>query len=211
MAKYKMTTNVDQYFIDGCGRCELFATPKCKVNTWKEELQHLRIILLDSELTEECKWGMPCYSYQKKNIILLAAFKEFCSLNFFKGALLKDQKGILVKPGENSQSARLAKFTNVKDIIKLQSVLKAYIKEAIELEKSGAKVKFKESAEHDIPVELQNKLNKNSALKKAFYALTPGRQRGYLLFFSAAKQSATRESRIEKCMKQILKGKGLND
>lgn len=206
-----MITNVNQYFIDGCGRCKLFATPQCKVNTWKEELQLLRMILQDSELTEECKWGMPTYTYKEKNVIILSAFKEFCSLNFLKGVLLKDPKGILVKAGENSQSARLAKFTNVKDIIKHRSALKAYIKEAIELEKSGAKVEFKKSTEQDIPEEFKAKLNKNAALKKAFYALTPGRQRGYLIFFSGAKQSATREARIEKCVKKILSGKGMND
>lgn len=206
-----MNTSADRYFIDGCGRCNLFTTPKCKVNNWKEELQALRMILLDSELTEECKWGVPCYTFQKKNIILLAAFKGFCSLSFLKGALLKDPKGILVKPGDNSQSARLIKFNNVKQIIKLQPLVKSYIKEAVELEKTGAKVAFKKGTEHTIPEEFKNKLNKTPALKKAFYALTPGRQRGYLLFFSGAKQSATRESRIEKCIKQIMSGKGLND
>ena len=206
-----MNTNVDRYFIDGCGRCKLFATPKCKVNTWKEELQYLRMILQESDLTEESKWGMPCYTYEGKNIIILSAFKEFCSLNFLKGALLKDSKNILVKPGENSQSARLAKFTSVKGIIKVRAALKAYIKEAIELEKKGAKVELKKPSEHILPVELENKLNKNTTLKKAFYALTPGRQRGYLIYFSQAKQSATREARIEKCTKRILEGKGLQD
>ena len=206
-----MNTNVDRYFIDGCGRCKLFATPKCKVNTWKEELQHLRMILQESDLTEESKWGMPCYTHEGKNIIILAAFKEYCSLNFIKGALLKDSKNILVKPGENSQSARLAKFTNVKEITKVRAALKAYIKEAIELEKKGAKVELKKPSEHKLPEELENKLNKTPTLKKAFFALTPGRQRGYLIYFSQAKQSATRETRIEKCAKRILEGKGLND
>lgn len=206
-----MNTNVDRYFIDGCGRCKLFATPKCKVNTWKEELQHLRMILQESDLKEESKWGMPCYTYEGKNIIILAAFKEYCSINFIKGALLKDSKKILVKPGENSQSARLAKFTNVKAIIKVSSALKAYIKEAIEMEKKGAKIEFKKPSEHKLPEELENKLNKTPRLKKAFYALTPGRQRGYLIYFSQAKQSSTREARIEKCEKRILEGKGLND
>lgn len=206
-----MNTNVDRYFIDGCGRCKLFATPKCKVNNWKEELLRLRMILQESDLKEESKWGMPCYTYEGKNIIILAAFKEYCSLNFLKGALLKDSKKILVKPGENSQSARLAKFTNVKEIIKVRATLKSYIKEAIELEKSGAKVELKKPSELKLPEELEKKLSKTPALRKAFYALTPGRQRGYLIYFSQAKQSATREARIEKCAKRILEGKGLQD
>lgn len=169
------------------------------------------MILQESDLKEESKWGMPCYTYEGKNIIILAAFKEYCSLNFLKGALLKDSKKILVKPGENSQSARLAKFTNVKEIIKVRATLKSYIKEAIELEKSGAKVELKKPSELKLPEELEKKLSKTPALRKAFYALTPGRQRGYLIYFSQAKQSATREARIEKCAKRILEGKGLQD
>jgi uncharacterized protein YdeI (YjbR/CyaY-like superfamily) len=211
-----MNSKVYIYFVDGCGRCPLVATPKCKVNTWKEELQHLRMIILNKTaikngLKEELKWGIPCYTFQGNNILILAAFKDFCSISFLKGVLLKDEKGILTKPGENSQSARQIRFTNVKEILKLESTIKAYINEAMELEKSGEKVEFKKINEFVIPEEFQTKLNKIPALKTAFKALTPGRQRGYLLYFSAPKQSKTRDSRIEKCLKQILNGKGLTD
>jgi len=206
-----MNTNVDLYFIDGCGRCALGGTPQCKVNTWKKELKLLRTIILSCGLNEESKWGTPCYTFQNKNILILAAFKEYCSINFFKGSLLSDAKEILTKPGENSQAGRLLRFTNVKDIIKLESIIKTYIHEAIEIEKAGLKVKFKKATEFAIPEEFQTALNKNPALKSAFYKLTPGRQRGYLLHFSAPKQSKTRDARIEKCTKQILSGKGMND
>ena len=206
-----MNPKVDNYLIDGCGRCPLGATPQCKVNNWREELKELRRIVLDCGLTEEVKWGIPCYTFKNNNIVLVSAFKEYCSLSFFKGALLKDAGKILKKPGENSQAARLFRFTNVDEIIKLESKIKEYIFEAVEVEKAGLKVNFKKSSEFNIPEEFQNKLNEFPVLKTAFYKLTPGRQRGYLLHFSAPKQSKTRESRIEKCMPQILSGKGLND
>jgi uncharacterized protein YdeI (YjbR/CyaY-like superfamily) len=179
---------------------------------WQKELEQLRKIVLDCGLTEELKWGCPCYSFEKSNIVLIHVFKEYCAVLFFKGALLNDDtSGILIQQTKNVQAARQMRFTNVKEIVKLKSILKAYIFEAIEVERAGLKVPLKKTAEFSMPEEFNNKLNKNAALKTAFYALTPGRQRGYLLHFAAPKQSKTRESRIEKCMPQILNGKGLND
>ena len=182
-----------------------------KAKKWQEEFEKLRMIILDCGLTEELKWGVPCYTFEKRNIVLIHGFKEYCALLFFKGALLKDPKGILIQQTENVQAARQIRFTNVREIVKMKPILKAYIYEAIEVEKAGLKVNFKKTTEFTIPEEFQNKLDKSKALKKAFDALTPGRQRAYLLHFSAPKQSKTRESRVEKCMQQILNGKGLND
>jgi uncharacterized protein YdeI (YjbR/CyaY-like superfamily) len=167
--------------------------------------------ILDCPLTEEAKWRVPCYTFQTSNIVLIHGFKEYCALLFFKGALLKDAKGILKKPGENTQAGRQIRFTNVREIVEMEPLLKAYIYEAIEVEKAGLKVNFKKTTEFIIPDEFQNKLDEIPALKTAFAALTPGRQRAYILHFSAPKQSKTRESRVEKCMRQILNGKGLND
>jgi uncharacterized protein YdeI (YjbR/CyaY-like superfamily) len=177
---------------------------------WQEELEKLRRIVLDCGLTEELKWGKPCYTFQNSNIVILQGFKGSCALLFAKGALLSDPNSILEKPGESTQAARRIPFINVREIVEIEPVLKAYINEAIEAEKAGLEVEFKKNPE-PIPEELQNKLDENPALKTAFRALTPGRQRGYILYFSAAKQSKTRESRVEKCMQQILNGKGLND
>jgi uncharacterized protein YdeI (YjbR/CyaY-like superfamily) len=178
---------------------------------WKPELEKLRMIILDCMLTEELKWGSPCYSFQKKNVILLGGFKDNCVISFIKGVLLSDPKGILIKPGENSQSARVIRFTNLKEIIKLEPVIKSYIFETIENEKAGIKVELKKTTEYEFPEELEIKFKASAALKKAFHALTPGRQRGYLLFFTAAKQSETRTARIEKYTDRILKGIGIND
>jgi uncharacterized protein YdeI (YjbR/CyaY-like superfamily) len=182
-----------------------------RAKKWQKELQELRRIVLDCPLTEELKWRAPCYTFQNNNIVLIGAFKEYCVLNFIKGALLKDAKGVLVKPGENTQVARVIRFTNVREIVAMEPTLKAYINEAIEAEKAGLKVKLKKITEHTVPEELQNKLDEIPALRTAFGALTPGRQRAYLLYFSAPKQSKTRESRVEKCMQRILHGKGLDD
>lgn len=182
-----------------------------KAKKWKEEIEQLRTIVLECDLSEELKWGCPCYTYKKSNIVLIHVFKEYCALLFFKGALLKDPKGILIQQTENVQAARQVRFTNVKEITKLKAVLKAYIYEACEVEESGVKVPMKKTKEFSVPDEFQQKLNKNAALKKAFHALTPGRQRGYLLYFSSAKQSKTREARIEKYIPQILDGKGLDN
>jgi uncharacterized protein YdeI (YjbR/CyaY-like superfamily) len=182
-----------------------------KAKTWQKEYKKLRTIVLECPLTEELKWGKPCYSFQNSNIVLIHGFKEYCALLFTKGALLKDANGILIQQTENVQAARQIRFTNLQEIVEMETILKAYINEAIEVEKAGLKVSYKKTSEFIIPEEFQNKLGELPALNTAFHALTPGRQRGYLLHFSAPKQSKTRASRVEKCMKQILKGKGLDD
>ncbi|MEP6464700.1 MAG: YdeI/OmpD-associated family protein [Parafilimonas sp.] len=182
-----------------------------KEKKWQKEIAQLRIIALDCGLTEELKWGCPCYRLNESNIVLIHVFKEYCAYLFFKGALLNDTENILIQQTENVQSARQIRFTNVQEIVKMKATLKAYIYEAIEVEKAGLKVKLKKTSEFSIPEEFQKKLNKNAALQKAFKALTPGRQRGYIFYFSQPKQSKTRESRIEKYSPSILDGKGLND
>jgi uncharacterized protein YdeI (YjbR/CyaY-like superfamily) len=182
-----------------------------RARTWQKEVQKLRRIILDCQLTEELKWGSPCYTLQNGNIVLIHVFKDYCALLFFKGALLKDARGILIQQTENVQSPRQIRFTNVRQITEMEATLKAYIHEATEVERAGLKVKLKKTAEFTVPEEFQNKLDAIPALKTAFRALTPGRQRGYLLYFAGAKQSKTREARVEKCMPQILRGKGLND
>ena len=192
-----MNPKVDFYFI--------------KEKKWQDELAKLRTIILDCQLTEELKWGVPCYTFQKNNIVLIHVFKEYCAILFVKGALLKDPKGILIQQTENVQAARQIRFTNVQEIVEMETILKAYIYEAIEVEKNGLKVNYKKATEFPIADEFQNKLDENPGLETAFYGLTPGRQRAYLLYFSAPKQSKTREARVEKCVQQILNGKGLND
>jgi uncharacterized protein YdeI (YjbR/CyaY-like superfamily) len=182
-----------------------------KNRKWQEEIRKLRLIILDCGLTEELKWGCPCYTFEEKNIVLIHVFKEYCAVLFFKGALLNDSENILIQQTKNVQSGRQIRFISVQEIEELKPVLKSYIKEAIKVEKAGLKVKFKKTAEYKIPEELQVRLDEMPALKTAFKALTPGRQRGYILYFSAPKQSKTRVSRIEKYMPQILSGKGLND
>ncbi len=188
-----------------------------KALKWQEEIEQLRMIILDCELKEELKWGVPCYtlpagsSGRMSNIVLIHVFKEYCALLFFKGALLKDPRGILIRQSENVQAARQIRFTHVREIVKMRTILKAFIHEAIEAEKAGLKVKFKKPEEIAIPEEFQNKLDENRALRTAFNALTPGRQRGYILYFSAPKQSQTRAARVEKFRKKILNGRGLND
>jgi uncharacterized protein YdeI (YjbR/CyaY-like superfamily) len=182
-----------------------------KAGKWKKEIETLRTIALECDLIEVLKWGCPCYTFEKSNIVLIHVFKEYCAFLFFKGALLKDPKGILVQQTENVQAARQIRFTSLQEIVKMKKVLKAYIYEAVAVEEAGLKVELKKTAAFKMPEEFQNTLKKNPALKKAFYALTPGRQRGYLLYFSSAKQSKTRESRIEKYRQQILDGLGLED
>lgn len=206
-----MNPNVDTYLNLGCGRCSFYATPECKVNTWREELIQLRKIVLSCGLTEEFKWKQPCYTFNKNNVLLVTAFKEYSTISFFKGTLLKDKKRILVKPGENSQAARQFRFTDVQKVIEMEPVIKSYIKEAIEIEKAGLKIDFKAKEEIEYPEELLNKFSENKKLKTAFEELTPGRQRGYILYFTQPKQSKTRESRIDKCTPRILKGIGLHD
>ena len=178
---------------------------------WQEEFEKLRKIMLDCDLTEELKWGCPCYTFETRNIVLMHGFKEYCALLFFKGALLKDPEGILIQQTRNVQSARQIRFTSAREIAKLKLVLKAYINEAIEVEKAGSKVSLKKTSEFPVPEELKKKLEEMPALKAAFKSLTPGRQRGYILHFSSPKLSKTREARVEKYVPQILNGKGLND
>ena len=197
MTKSGMNPKVDWYFK--------------KAKTWQEEIEKLRTIVLDCGLTEELKWGCPCYTFQKSNIVLIHVFKEYCALLFFKGALLNDADGILIQQTKNVQAARQIRFTTVRQIVKMKTILKAYIYEAIEVEKAGLKVNLKKTSEFIIPEEFQNKLDKIPALKTAFYGLTPGRQRGYIFYFSQPKQSTTRQSRVEKYVQQILNGKGLDD
>ena len=182
-----------------------------KANQWQEEYKKLRMIILDCGLNEEYKWMHPCYTFQESNIVLIHGFKEYCAILFIKGALLKDAKGILIQQTENVQAARQVRFTNVREIVEMEPILKAYIHEAVEVEKAGLKVNYKKAAEFIVPEEFINKLEEVPGLQDAFDALTPGRQRAYILFFSAPKQSKTRESRIEKCVQQILAGKGIND
>lgn len=182
-----------------------------KAKQWKDEFISLRDIILECELTEDFKWKHPCYTLQGKNIVLIHGFKDYCALLFHKGALLKDAKGILIQQTENVQAARQLRFKSVKEIAEMKTTIKAYIQEAIEIEKAGLKVDLKEHTEYIIPEELHNKFEEIPALKTAFEALTPGRQRAYIFYFSQAKQSKTREARIEKYMQQILDGKGLND
>ncbi len=192
-----MNPKVDFYFV--------------KAQKWQKETELLRTIVLHCGLTEELKWGCPCYTFENSNIVLIHVFKEYCALLFFKGALLQDAEGILVQQTENVQAARQVRFTSVQQIVEREAVLKAYIYEAIEVERSGLKVALKKTAEFEMPEEFQQKLDEDDALKTAFETLTPGRQRAYLLYFSGPKQSKTREARIEKCRQPILNGKGLND
>lgn len=182
-----------------------------KAQKWQEEIEKLRTIILGCGLEEELKWGVPSYTYNKSNIVLIHVFKDYCAILFFKGALLKDTKGILIQQTKNVQSARQLRFTNLPEITKLQATIKAYVQEAIEVEKAGLKVELKKTTEFEMPEEFKKKLAKSADLKKAFKALTPGRQRAYLLYFSSAKQVKTREARIEKYIPQILIGKGLDD
>lgn len=178
---------------------------------WRKELEQLRSIVLACGLTEELKWRQPCYTYGKSNVVILSGFKDYCAVSFFKGALLRDPKGLLTKPGENTRSVRLIRFTSVREVSGAASVLKAYIREAIKIEKAGLKVDLKNDSELELPDELQDKFDASKKFKSAFESLTPGRQRAYVLHFSAPKQSKTRVSRIEKCTERILSGKGLND
>lgn len=182
-----------------------------KNEKWEKEIKKLRMVILECGLNEELKWGCPCYTFNNSNIVLIHVFKEYCAVLFFKGALLNDANGILIQQTENVQSARQVRFTNIQEVNKQEKILKAYIYEAIEVEKAGLKVKLKKTSDYKIPEEFQKRLDKNKALKTAFEKLTPGRQRAYIFYFSQAKQSKTREERVEKYLKQILNGKGLDD
>jgi uncharacterized protein YdeI (YjbR/CyaY-like superfamily) len=202
---------VDLFFIDGCGRCKLYKTAACKVHTWKLELQALRQIALNSGLTEELKWKQPCYTINGKNILIVSAFKESCIINFMKGALLKDPRAILEMPGENSNSSRFIRFKNIDRIIELENTITEYIKEAIEIEQSGVKIISKKVEDYPMPEELNQEFKSDIAFKNAFYSLTPGRQKAYLIYYSSAKQSATKISRIQKTKEAIFNGKGMNE
>ncbi len=184
---------------------------EAKAKHWNSEIDALRSLLLDCQLDEDLKWFQPCFSYQKTNLIILGRLKEYCCLSFFKGVLLKDPKGILHQPGENTQSARIIKFTSTAQILEMEPTIRAYVAEAIEAEKAGLKVEFKQSTALVYPEEFQNKLDSMPALTTAFDALTPGRRRAYNLFFSSAKQAKTREARVEKCLPKILEGKGIDE
>ncbi|UII20264.1 YdeI/OmpD-associated family protein [Fulvivirga ligni] len=203
--------DIDLYLQEGCGRCPLGGTEDCKVHRWTKELKFLREIVLDCSLTEELKWSIPCYTHKGKNIATAAAFKDYCSLSFFKGSLLSDPDNILDSPGENSQFGRLVKITSVEQIQSLEDVLKAYIYEAIEIEKAGLKVETKKVEDYEMPEEFQARLDQDVDLRKAFEALTPGRKKGYLIYFAQAKQPKTRAARVEKHVGDIIAGKGLHD
>ena len=205
-----MNKSADNFFINGCGRCPLGGTPECKVHDFTAELKLLRAIVLESGLPETCKWGVPCYTYQNKNLLMISAFKAHCTISFLNGALLKDEKNILEKLGQHTQAARVIKFDNVEKVQNLSTDIKSYIYEAIELEKAGIKVVLKKNPE-PLPLELENRFEQDPVFKAAFESLTPGRQRGYILFFSGAKQAKTREARIEKSVENILNGIGMHD
>ena len=205
-----MNPTIAEYFSIGCGRCPLVGTPECKVNTWNEELYILRDIILENNINEERKWGVPCYTDNGKNILLLSALKDSATISFLKGSLIDDTHAILIAPGKNSQSARYMKFTSMQDIKKAKPIIVDYIKQALEIERTGKRVVIKKD-DDPIPEELSVAFKKLPELRTAFYGLTPGRRRGYLLHFNQAKQSATRESRIQKCMPLILQGKGFQE
>ena len=206
----ELNPKIDRYLAEGCGRCPLVGTPECKVHSWTEELRALRQLVLDCELKEELKWSMPCYTLEGANVAMVSAFKEYACLSFFKGSLLNDPEGLLVKPGENSQATRQLRFTSLDEIRARKAAILELIRQAIQLETSGKKVAFKKNPE-PIPEELQTRLGADPALKAAFEALSPGRQRGYILHVSGAKQAATRMARVEKHIPRILQGKGIHD
>jgi uncharacterized protein YdeI (YjbR/CyaY-like superfamily) len=205
-----MTRDVETYFLEGCGRCPLGGTPACKVHKWATGLNLLRSIILKTELQEESKWGVPCYTYNGMNVMTLSALKDHCVLGCFKGSLIDNSKGLLEKAGANSHIGRNIKFKNIDEIVANHKAIIEIINMAIEIERKGLKVEKRELI-MDIPKELKEIFSTNEALKKAFYRLTPGKQRGFLIHFNQPKQSATRVSRIEKCAEKILRGEGLND
>jgi len=207
----QMTKDVNQYFLEGCGRCEKGGTPDCKVHAWDKVLKALRQILNATELKEECKWGAPAYTYKRKNILMLSAFNDNCRIGFFKGALLKDPEGVLVSPGKNSNESRELRYTTVKKVKEQKGVILSYVAEAIEIEKAGKVVPKKSADDFEMPEELLQALEANPALAEAYEQLTPGRKKSYLIHVGSAKQSKTRASRVEKCVPKILAGKGFLD
>jgi len=213
-----MNLGVDSYLKEGCGRCPLGATPACKVNNWKEEMKFLRKIILSCGLTEQVKWGVPCYTTPvpennktEGNVLIMSALKDYCTISFFKGALLTNLDSLLEKPGENTQAARLIKFTSIEQILVNEEQIRTLIFEAVAVEKSGLKVKMNKAVTKNLPEELKLRFIEHPDFELAFYALTPGRQRGYILYFSQPKQSKTRVARIDKYLSNILDGKGMQD
>ena len=205
-----MNPKVDAFLVDGCGRCALYKTPDCKVISWQLVIEALRAVALQTELVEDFKWSQPCYTLNNKNVLLISAFKEYAFISFLKGSLLKDPQEVLVAPGKNSQADRRLCFTTVTEVLAMEATIKAYIEEAITLEKQGAEVVYKSEPE-PIPDELEAAFALDEDFRKAFYALTPGRQRGYIIYFSQAKQSKTRAARIEKWRPKIFAGEGMHD
>ncbi len=203
--------NVDDFLKDGCGRCSKGGTPNCKVHTWTQELLYLRRLSLESGLTETIKWGMPVYMHKDKNVFIIAAFKEYCSINFFKGALLNDPEKRLHRMSENTQDSRILKFTSIEEVQSLEDWIRVFIQDAIQIEDQGIKLPKSEKKELLLPEELQNFLNQNAPVSNAFKSLTPGRQRSWVIFINGAKQSSTRESRVLKAAPKILEGKGMHD
>lgn len=206
-----MTPGANDYFINGCGRCSHYGTPQCKVHTWSQELHLLRSLIAETELEETIKWKHPCYTLNNKNVVLLHCFKDYAALAFFKGSIMKDPEKLLVQQTENVQATRQLRFTSIDEVIAQESIIRSYLQEAIEIEKKGLKVEMKETKSYDVPEELEEAFKEDIQFKNAFESLTPGRQRGYLLHYSGAKQSATRTSRIEKSKEQVFKGKGWNE
>lgn len=206
-----LNPKVDKYLVDGCMQCKLGATPACKINNWKNEFNYLRNLILECGLKEDFKWMHPCYTIDGKNVVLLHVFNEYGALLFHKGVLLKDKYSILIQQTENTQTARQIRFRNLDEILSQEKIIREYILEAIDLERSGVKVQLKTTADFPVPEELTHKFAEFPDFKKAFQALTPGRQRGYLLHFSQPKQSTTRSSRINKSFDKIMLGQGLND
>ncbi|SDK98337.1 Uncharacterized conserved protein YdeI, YjbR/CyaY-like superfamily, DUF1801 family [Catalinimonas alkaloidigena] len=206
-----MNPKVDHYLAEGCGRCPLGGTPDCKIHAWSAALAQLRALLLDCGLTETLKWGVPCYTFQSRNLVMIHAFKDYFALNFFQGALLHDPEGLLVQQTENVQAGRQIRFTHAREVTAREATLRAYVYEAIEVERAGLKVVMKKTSEFAVPAEFQQQLDQDPALQAAFERLTPGRQRGYLLHFAQPKQAKTRAARVEKYRSHILRGKGLHD
>lgn len=203
-------SSVDSYLSEGCGRCEHFQTPHCKVHLWTDALRKLRELVLESGLEEEMKWGSPCYTLGGKNVVMLASTRHYCAISFLKGGAIKDEEGLLEKPGPNSRIARMVKFTSAQEVDDRRQHIVGFLKTAIELEKSGTKVEL-DHAPEPLPEELEERLEADLELKEAFEALTPGRRRSFVIFVSGAKQAATRHSRVEKCIPKIYSGKGYNE
>lgn len=202
---------VDEYLAEGCGRCDKVGTAECKVNTWRDGLIELRSVLLDTSLVEDRKWGSPCYTFNGQNVVMIGTFKNDFVLSFIKGALLEDKENLLVAPGENTQSGRVIRFTDARQVKERAVAIKAYILEAMELHKAGVRVELKKHEDYEVPFELRQAMDQDEDLKKVFFALTPGRQRSYFLHIGGAKQAKTRAARVEKCRDKIFDGKGFNE